>query len=231
MKIQEIRDTVYSSLAELLAGKGFRYVKKGEGQLIRRFKGGFQAISIPVYDYRPRFEISLLVKIRLDAVADMFNAFFEIHPKYRADSICAVADLRYFLGKDRMFSVSTMTDVSEAIRFLTPIVTEKIAPLLDRCMDIHSVDQLLNSGPPPRFAISDEFHDTDAALSLIVARMANNPDFETLVSKYENAISSYYEEARLRFARLVEHLRRYDSQSHHNETIGSQNGTGTFTLQ
>ena len=73
MKIQEVRNTIFLTLESQLASKNFKYVKGGEGKLIRRFKGGWHEISAPMVVSFPRSYFYLLVSIRLDAIANLYN--------------------------------------------------------------------------------------------------------------------------------------------------------------
>jgi len=202
MKKTEVKDAIFSELSKLVADKGFRYSKKEDGQLIRQFKGGYHLMYGAITDYCPHFEFDLSVEIRLDAAVEIYLAFFDLPPSFRAETSTTTINLGYFLNdcRDKRFQVSTSSEISKTISLLAPVIVEKIIPLLDRCTDVYGLDILMNSGT-----------ELSAAGSLIVARLASNPNFEKLVSAWGKKITDYnLEDYQQNFSRLVEFLRGYD---------------------
>lgn len=202
MKKTEVKDAIFSELTKLVADKGFRYSKKESGQLTRQFKGGFQIIYGMITDYCPHFEFELVVEIRLDAAEEIRHAFFDLPPSGRTGSTTVSIDLGYFLDcrLDERFQVSTLDEISKTIKFLTPVLLDKIIPTLDRCTDAQGLDKLINS--------ELEFY---AVESLIVARLAGNPNFDRLVREKEEIVAREHDEKYKHcFSRLVEYLKGYD---------------------
>lgn len=216
MYLPELRDTLYSALAESLADDGFRRIKKGEGKLIRKFKGGFHEISFAIAEYYPLYRIALLVQIRLDSVANITCHFMDILPHFRPETSSAITTLRYFLDdpsigiNDDDIEVSSEEDVIDAISFMTPILKDKVVPLLDLCTDIRGLDKLLNPAIGPKFALSDNSYENCSADSLTVARLADNPNFENMATRCEQGLSGKNDEFAARDRRLIAFLRTYD---------------------
>lgn len=164
-----------------------------------------------MWDYWPLYySFTLLVSVRDEVAAAIFNHFFDIPPKYCAETKSAIADLKYFLNEeDREYKVKSMDDVDEAINDLTLIILRKILPFFECCTDIQGIDAALNTHSR-KFAITDPLDFGDAANALIAARLAGNPEFESLASHYEEAMRGLNENDRGRLSRLVAFLREYD---------------------
>jgi hypothetical protein len=214
MKKKEVRDLIYGALAAMVSGHGFKLKKAGEGALLRTFEGGFHRISVALLDRCPEYGFSLLFEIRIDAVSRIDSSLKDISRKYSVDATSAVANLDYFLGSSSAhqseFIVTTRDDLTKAIRSIEPVLKGEVLPLLDRCIDVHGLDKLMNPATPPWFSVSSAFSDHVAVKSLIAARLANNPNFEKLAGDYEQAISKFHEKARMEFLRKVAFLRAYD---------------------
>lgn len=191
MRKKEVQDIIFLTLQDELAGHGFRYVKSGEGKLIRRFKGGWHVISaaMDAASLEPWFD--LLAEIRLDVVANIFVELAGVLPAYHKDTNSAIANLGYFWaepgGQNERGVVNFDSPVSlmAKVRALFPLVKQRVIPLLDACTDVAGLDRLLNSGNTPPFSVRNEKNESYATNALLAAKLAGNPHFEQLVSQYE----------------------------------------------
>lgn len=210
MKKSEVMAKVLDGISALLLDKGFRLRKKDQS-IIRKINGVTQKIEIPMWDYWPLYySFTLLVSVRDEVAAAIFNHFFDIPPEFCAETDSAIGNLKYFLdGEGREYKVTTMDEVSKAISDLTPIVLEKILPFFERCTSIHGIDAALNTDSH-KFAITNPLSVADAAKALIAARLAANPKFANLANQYEVAIRGLNDDNQCRMNKLLAFLREYD---------------------
>ena len=206
MRKKEVQDMIFLTLQDELAGHGFRYVKSGEGKLIRRFKGGWHVISaaMDAATLEPWFD--LLVKIRLDVVANIFVELAGVLPAYHKDTNSAIANLGYFWAEpggqneQGVVNFDSPERLMAEVRALFPLLNQKVIPMLDACTDVAGLDRLLNSGNTPPFSVRDWLDEYDATNALLAAKLAGNPHFEQLVSQYERQFRAESEALWTRFS-------------------------------
>lgn len=214
MRKKEIQDIIFLTLQEVLAEKGFRYVKGGEGKLIRRFKGGWHVISAPTLTY-PEPWFDLLVQVRIDIVADIFNELAGVLRPYHKQTCSAIAKLGYFWAEsggqieDRVIKFDSPETLAAEARALFPLLNQKVIPMLDACTDVAGLDRLLNSGNTPPFSVSNVQNENEATNSLLAAKLAGNPNFEQLVSQYERQFRAESEALWTRYSSIVDYIRHY----------------------
>lgn len=215
MRKKEVQDMIFLTLQDELAGHGFRYVKSGEGKLIRRFKGGWHVISaaMDAASLEPWFD--LLVEIRLDVVANIYIELAGVLPGYHKDVFSAIANLGYFWaepgGRNErgVVNFDSPETLMAEVRALFPLLNQKVIPLLDACTDVAGLDRLLNSGNTPPFSVQNVLDKSDATNALLAAKLAGNPHFEQLVSQFERQFRAESEALWTHYSATVDYIRHY----------------------
>jgi hypothetical protein len=202
MKKQEIKDRIFQELAPSLAETGFR-LKKTEDAYIRRIAGGRQMLGLPLWDYRPIFEFSLNICIRVDEVDAIFHLIARTPPKYQAMSVTTITTLEYFVGQPAKYQVSTPDEVTATCKSLSVVIREKIIPFFDQHTDVKSLDQAVNCQSP---GIDISQPPWGAVHSIILAHLAGNPDFDRLIAKHRSELQ-LPAEAEHPFNRAVSYLK------------------------
>lgn len=198
VKKTEMRALLYSRLAEVFGGMGFRVVKSQEG-LVRKTPTGTQRISIPFYDYEPLFKYSLLVEHRLDVVEDIYKRFcgFDVGDE---TTFTVATPLEFFTGqRDPNVQVVTEDDLDESLRQLSPVIEARIKPFLDAVIDANELDQEMHASPTRLKTLDDVL--SVGIRGVTVAWLAGNPHFEDLVNDYRQ---------NLRMLGADEHLNKFD---------------------
>jgi hypothetical protein len=107
-------------------------------------------------------------------------------------------------GLDRLTVYDDAT-IQRAVDQLTPHITNDILPFFDSHRDVRSLDHLMNhKGLPyrePAYLWAFAMH------AAIVARLAQNPDFDKLVERYRHEIRDFDDEDKERYEKLIERLR------------------------
>jgi hypothetical protein len=204
MRKTEVRKAIFSGLHRLVEQKGFK-PKKSPGLFVRKFAGGEHRLLIPLADYQPVFIFSLVVCVRIDEAARIFQRFTGMDPRYFPETVSSITQLKYFFGVDKKeYRVTAIQDISAAMDDLAPVLAQKILPMLDDCIDVRRLDIKLNSGAFPGF---DSTNLPAAALnSLIVARLAGNPRFEELAERYRQEMRDFDDNEKAELNRLVQYL-------------------------
>lgn len=201
MKKQEMKNLIFQSLGEMLAGTELR-LKRHDDQFIREIPGGRQMLGLPLVDYGPVFKFSLNICIRLEAVETIFIELAGIAPKYRPMVFTTNTPLSYFTGTDSDFEAETANDVAAIAGPLFTVVRDKIIPFLDAHTDVAALDQGVNRQEP---GITFMHNPSGAMHSVILAALAGNSDFDRLVEKHRSDMQLTPETAHP-FNALVRHL-------------------------
>ncbi len=206
-----VRQRIFDSLVSVVSTSGFR-LKKSESAFVRKIPEGKQTISISLIDYSPKFLLATPVCIRLDTVESIFNMFSGSPPKYHAITVTSITQLEYFTsGRRKEYAIANEAELSNVQAKLSTVVTEKIIPLLNEVQDCLALDKLLNaeSNLEPnvrRIPFDSSHHPAGAMSAVIVAHLAKNPDFEQIVSGFQQEMS-LFDSSDDRFNRLVQYLR------------------------
>ena len=194
-------EMIYGELAKVLALTNFSLNRKKEG-FIRQINGGWQEIGVPFYP--DRFEFSLVVTIRLDAVERISHMFSGSPLEYHSDTVSTIIQLEHFTLGPTEFAVTNAQDIQNAIAVLEPVIHDRILPFLEKHQDIVSLDCMLNRCIP---SVDTSFHPYRGMSAIIAAKMAGNPEFERLVAQYANEMNAMPTPDREKFNRLAEYLK------------------------
>jgi hypothetical protein len=188
----------------MLAGTDFRLERSDEGY-VRTISGGKQEIGVPFYDFSPGFEFSLVMSMRLDEVEDITWTFAGTAPEDRSETVTAIVQIEYFAPEiPTRFKVRSEKDIEGAASILAPIARERVVPFFYGCKDIQSLDKALHHNARQ---LDTSYHPYRGMSGITVARLARNPEFDTLVSRYLAEMTSLPVDDRQKFISLAEYLK------------------------
>jgi hypothetical protein len=202
MQKREMANLIFEMLGNILVGTEFR-LKKSEEGFIRRIAGGKQMLGLPLWDYNPEFEFSLVMTIRLEAAEEIFHRFSGSPPKYHSMSVTTITRLEHFTGVPSKFKVRTREDVESAGVALSGVIRDKIIPFFDDHQDVDALDRAVNRQHP---GIDITLNPSGAMHSVILAHLASNNDFDRIVSEHQTDMQLPPEESHP-FNALVEYLK------------------------
>jgi hypothetical protein len=205
MTKRDARNCIYTELGNVLSRTDFQ-LKRSEEGFVRRIRGGRQRIGVALYAYNRRFEFSIVISIRLDAVQNISNMFSGAPPEYHSETGTAIVQIEYFADVPTLFHVTNEEEIRNAVAQLAPIVREKIVPFLDEHQDVASLDRALNRGAK---SVDTSHHPYRGMYGIVVAKLAGNPDFDAIVERYLAEMSSMPAQDRDKFIRLVEYLKTH----------------------
>jgi hypothetical protein len=207
MNKAEARESIYRELTPLFPG--FRLKKSDEG-FVRAIPGGTDKVLVPLIDYNPIFIFSLIMGIRNEEVERIFNLFSGSPPKYHAMTLTTMTPLDFFYPGQREkkeFKVSTPEEIRNAARELSK-TNNAIIDFFNQHQDVKSLDASINSGAA---GFDQSSHPYRAMHAIILAHLANNPNFESLVSGFQEEARQWHEADRNKFDRLVSYLRGHST--------------------
>jgi hypothetical protein len=203
MKKQEVLNLIYAALTPVLSAKGFR-LRKSEQGFFRPLRGGWQNVGIPLWDYKPKFEFSLVMSIRIDEVQNIFNQF-GVLPRYHAITTTQDFLLEHFIPKEHTrFKASNENELQIAISRLLPILQDQVIPFLDEHQDLRTLAKAMKLTEIQEF-VPFASH---AFGPVIVARLIDHPEFHSIVEGYKERIMKLPEPELKKFETLVEYLEK-----------------------
>ena len=205
MKKQDMANLIFEMLGGILSETNFR-LKKSESCFVKKIPEGRQMLGLPLWDYRPEFQFSLNICIRLDAVEDIFHKFSGSSD--HSASFTTMARLEYFTGGSAKYKVTTAEEVTSAGVGLASVIRDKILPFFDENEDVKALDRTVNAKYP---GIDITQYPWRAMHAVILAHLAGNADFESLVVKYRNEMQLASETAHP-FNQVVQYLKAHSRQ-------------------
>jgi hypothetical protein len=213
MSDNPIKDELHRQLSERLTPAGYHFKKLDndvEG-FIREVDGIRQMVFAALWDRAPAFEFAIGLGIRVEAVEAISNLFSGVLPEYQSSSDTCVINLKAVVPHLDRFTVYDDATIEQAVDQLAPYITNDILPFLDSHRDVKSLDRLMNQGKPPGQVWGMEGWGSwvlwYAMSAVILARLAQNPDFDKLVGRHRHEIRDFDDDDKERYEKLVEHLR------------------------
>jgi hypothetical protein len=202
---REALNAIYERLQHVLAHTDFKLQRKAEG-FVRSIPGGWQEVGVPFYIYGDRFEFSIVLSIRLDEIQRITNQFSGSPVECHHMTVTTIIQPEYFLSERVHFIVRSEEDVQKSVAAIAPTIADRIVPFLDDHKDVEALDRAMNQSVPS----ADTSHHPYRGMSAItVAKLAGNPHFEQLVSKYASEMSRMPATDQEKFNRFADYLRSY----------------------
>src|SRR5262245_20445608 len=89
----EVRRLIASSLGPVVKWAGFR-IRRPYKYFVREIEGGRQDVAIAVYDFKPTFDFSFALGVRLEAVEALTNRFSG-PAEYHGATLTALTQLEF----------------------------------------------------------------------------------------------------------------------------------------
>lgn len=118
-----------------------------------------------------------------------------------------MTQLSYFFpgeGK-KQFKVISEADLAACVRALSKLSGEQIVNFFATHRTIAALNEALNSGNDPQFDVSA--NPARAMHAVILARLADDPRFESIVAGYDQQLRKFPAAVTARFLSLVNYLR------------------------
>jgi hypothetical protein len=202
MKANDVLDLVCKQLHAVFVPSGFTLC---DHQFIRVLGDVSQDVGVPLVDYAPTFDFSLVVGFRVDTAEAIFSSFWDVNPQ---ETLTCSFNLEDFVPQvGDWIRITNRRSLARALADLIPLLERDVLPFLDAHQDLGSIDRLMNGANQELFALAAEpFHSMS---SIIVAHLARNPDRDQLAEAYRKR--SWYGrggQGREAYDRLVQFLMR-----------------------
>lgn len=204
MKATDVLEIVWERLDEVFMSQGFT---RSDDHYSRDADGVRQTVELAMWDYEPRFELSLIFSLRVEAEVEIFSRFWYVSPtSYDEVTTC---DFTLEQLVPCVKSEIVVRDRRSLRRILTQLIPElerNALPFLNAHQSLPSVGRLMNGAHPELFAEALEPYYSMSAI--IVAYLSRNPDLDQLASTYRIQVEGCGDPGSLvQYDQLVSHLR------------------------
>jgi hypothetical protein len=195
----EVRRLIARALAPVMKGAEFGIQRPYE-QFVRRIEGGRQELSIALVDYRPHFEFSFTLCVRLDAVEAIVNPFTTT-PAYYDSTLTSMTQLEYFglpacPARGVWYEVGSKTELEDALHGFRPVLEERILPFFDEYRDLAALNRGLNPKgmehltrwPASRASFCGTPHPYRAMTGFAIAHLTGDPRRQELLGAYRTQL-------------------------------------------
>lgn len=203
--ITEVVQRIINGLDSVLSPAGFNFEKESEG-FVRTIEGGWQKLSLPIWNYRPAFEFSFTLDVRLEEAEVISNRFLDVDPRYFDETLTALVQLEFLdwptdeFGESR-HRVTSRRELTSTLKAIRPLVSERVVPFFDEYRDAESLNRGLNpeyakNRPQPVENYTDfgGMMPSRAFSAIAVAYLASDPRLPELVQLYRESMSEHYSE-------------------------------------
>lgn len=215
---KEARAVIVEEISPRVVSLGFR--ASGD-RFSRKISAGKQGFSIAIFDYRPTFEFTVSVTVRIDAVEEFVAPFIGVQPKDRAITVTSLTQLEHFglradPGRFVLFRGSDADTIRASAVDLANVVERHVVPFLDRNQDLASIAAGLN--PPGAEAITSPIFPDDrsrfdgsvepyrAIRGVATAYLVGDPRLPELIKAYRGQLTGMVDPIRAPFESFVAHL-------------------------
>ena len=192
-----VKKAISSYIEPLLMKHGF-VLKKNKLSFERVVAGGTLGIYFVTYNYSPIYRLSFSIGVELEEVKMLGKKI------YGEDAVHSTlhTNMEYFTKTKQNSGVKNFDELGSALQDLGKVIEEKTVPFLDLCQDVHGVDKVMNPKTMPGCDAATKVE----TRALLVAWLANNPDFLKLVDYYRDSVKAYYQEYRDHLEQSISYL-------------------------
>ncbi len=174
----------------------------------RQFESGFKSCIISVSEYKAEFWVELSIGIRFNIVENLANQFTLTLKDYHQHTHTILTSYGRMIGNQYFrFKVTDNTQVSDMCREMNHFLDTAGFTFLDQNSSIYQIDELINTYPerPSKFIYNQS---NRCIKGLIIAKLCQNPHFNTLVKAYHFILEKHSLSDRMlpRYVKLVNHL-------------------------
>jgi len=206
---------------------GFRLKKSQEG-FIRRIEGGTQTLGVALWDYSPKFEFSLTMTMRLDAVEELTNLFSGSTPKYHRITQTTLTQLEHLDAPRCRWKAETKGELESELAMVNGIVQHRVLPFFHQHRDLMTIAVAANPEVAPlvpptpngmatgmglladRVLFSSGIHPYRAMSNITLAHLARLHHFDALIQRYRKELMPIQENQREKFEQLVRFLGEHE---------------------
>jgi hypothetical protein len=192
----ELTATLGRALEAILVPLGFEVRRDPRGDEFFRTRDDTTLTIYGVgYNDDPFYTCDIFISVRQITVEQLIAS---VVPQHQSSSTC---DLRLakLEGRDG-FDIKSIRHIEAFIRFLG----KKVPELVERCGHVRELDRIVNAD---RTRI-DGIDFLSAEGPIVLAWLAGNPNFESMVAYADSRYDRHYVEGETPIVRLADHLRR-----------------------
>lgn len=202
MNIEQVENFSISFLESKLNLWGFR--RKKTLKFVRKTTVGFDEIFFHYSDYEPNFYFSYGFSKRIDIKEEISNLYnHEIFNAKEFGKESGIGILPDNIAQNQMqaIPISSLDNLQSELTKFLKLIENEIIPKFDSFNDIKMLDKEMNK--PDTFGHWK---------NIIIAKLANNPEYENLVEKYrkqleEVADNIHYKAYLPIYEKVVAHLK------------------------
>ena len=197
--MDNVREHVFAELAPLFPGFHF---EKSQDAFVRTIPGGIQKLEVPFLNLAGIYTFSLICCVRLNEIEDICNKFNPAPLNYHSMTLTTATPLKYFC-RDEEFTFSTLRQLTQAVARLATYAGE-INQFMDKHQDACALHRAMET---ERSRFDNTVGSAGSIRAVVLARYCTGANFEEVVRREEESISTWPKEDQRKFGAVVELLR------------------------
>jgi hypothetical protein len=172
-----------------LCGYGFKGKADSQGvEFIRKTELGAESITIAASNYSPLYKAGMVISVGFNDIYRIEHYISQTEPKYLKVPVTINLHLDQFLGtKSYRYEMQTENDIECFYKLAIDFLNKAGFHFFQKYLTLESIDELMNADP---YSDPDEagvIH-VRSKRGIIVAKLVNNPNFDTLVTAYRDRL-------------------------------------------
>ncbi len=208
LTIDDVKKNIQTEMAELFVERGFKESDAKDLRYKLPYESGFKSCFFGITEHQSTFWIELSLGVRIHVVEQLANPYTLTLKDYYNDTHTILTSYGRMMGNNYFrFQVNNLDHLEDACKEMTHFLHTAGFPFLIANDSIYQIDQLINAYPerPSKFIYNQSHR---CIKGIIVAKMCQNPHFNTLVKAYKFILEkdSLADKMRDNYMKLVQHL-------------------------
>jgi hypothetical protein len=210
-----IRKRYQERLDRILVPEGFKF---SGGHYRRKIPSGSQTLSLAIFDYRPRFEFTVSLGIRIDEVEDFLVPFTGVREEDRRTTLTTLTQLDHFIpatdpGRGVLYKCTSEVELQNGLQQLAELVEARIVPFFHHYNSLEAVASGLNPigaefldrpiWPIDHSRFDGSTEPYRAMHGIAVAFLTKDPRLPNLINAYRGQLSGMIVEIQAQYEKLA----------------------------
>lgn len=215
MNFKKVKNQLIQGIEKSVITEGFLFNKKDDG-FEKNIQGGIVTFYFLHTKWTDEINFQLWWAVRIDRIVDIFNMVAEKDKEYfhlscvLSNNLGPLIDYidngnEFSRADPKKYTILKEEDVETVINEALADIRKYILPYFEQNISIEKIDQILNRYPR-ELIVHNFLYPNKSMMGLIAAKLTKNPNYDQLISIYDEELAEAAEDAKREYEKLKELL-------------------------